>query len=78
MAPADSLAEIQAGDQMVKIFATSFSSGNATASKIIVHWKPKETVLLRGAVENVPGVTTVTVLKSGHRYGIGAGQRLRP
>jgi hypothetical protein len=49
---ADSIVEIFPGDH-VKIFGTSFSSGNATASKIIVKKQSKDTVALRGPVENV-------------------------
>jgi hypothetical protein len=49
---ADSLLEIFPGDH-VKIFGASFSSGNATASKIIVQKQSKDTVALRGPVENV-------------------------
>jgi hypothetical protein len=54
--------EIQLDDH-VKIFGKSFSSGSATASKIIVQRQPKDTVALRGPVEamSVSGAM-VTVL----------------
>jgi hypothetical protein len=58
--PAANLGEIQVGDH-VKIFGKSFSSGTATASKIIVQKPPKNTVALRGLVEKVSG-GMVTVL----------------
>ncbi len=45
---------IQAGDH-VKIFGTSFSSGTATASKIIVQKQAKTTIVLRGPVEGTAG-----------------------
>ena len=57
---ADSIVEIFPGDH-VKIFGTSFSSGNATASKIIVKKQSKDTVVLRGPVEAVSG-DLITVL----------------
>ena len=57
---AGTIGEIQPGDH-VKIFGTSFSSGNATASKIIVKKQSKDTVVLRGPVEKVVG-DVITVL----------------
>ena len=57
---ADTIVEIFPGDH-VKIFGTSFSSGNATASKIIVKKQSKDTVVLRGPVEAVSG-DLITVL----------------
>ena len=57
---ADSIVEIFPGDH-VKTFGTSFSSGNATASKIIVKKQSKDTVVLKGPVENVSG-DSITVL----------------
>jgi hypothetical protein len=50
---AGTIVEIFPGDH-VKIFGTSFSSGNATASKIIVKKQSKDTVVLKGPVEEVP------------------------
>lgn len=60
LGPADTIGEIEPGDHL-KIFGTSFSSGNATASKIIVKKQSNETVVLRGPVEVVSG-DLVTVL----------------
>jgi len=60
---ADTIGEIEPGDH-VKIFGTSFSSGNATASKIIVKKQSKDTVVLKGPVEAVAG-DWVTVLGVG-------------
>jgi hypothetical protein len=60
LGPAATVGEIEPGDH-VKIFGTSFSNGNATASKIIVQKQPKDTVVLRGPVEVVSG-DLVTVL----------------
>jgi hypothetical protein len=57
---ANAIDEIQAGDH-VKMFGTSFSSGNATALKIIVQKQAKDTVVLRGPVEAVSG-DLITVL----------------
>ena len=57
---AGTIGEIQPGDH-VKVFGTSFSSGNATASKIIVKKQSKDTVVLRGPVEKVVG-DVITVL----------------
>jgi len=57
---AGTIVEIFPGDH-VKIFGTSFSSGNATASKIIVKKQSKDTVVLRGPVEAVSGAL-ITVL----------------
>jgi hypothetical protein len=57
---AGTIGEIQPGDH-VKIFGTSFSSGNATASKVIVKKQSKDTVVLRGPVEKVVG-DVITVL----------------
>ena len=58
---ADTIVEIFPGDH-VKIFGTSFSSGNATASKIIVKKQSKDTVVLRGPVEAVISGDLITVL----------------
>jgi hypothetical protein len=52
LGPAATIGEVEPGDH-VKIFGSSFSSGNATASKIIVQKQPKDTVVLRGPVELV-------------------------
>jgi hypothetical protein len=60
LGPAATIGEIEPGDH-VKIFGTSFSNGNATASKIIVQKQPKDTVVLRGPVEVVSG-DLITVL----------------
>ena len=57
---ADNPGQINAGDH-VKIFGTSFSSGNSTASKIIVKKQTQDTVALRGPVESIDG-GVITVL----------------
>jgi hypothetical protein len=57
---AEDISEIEPGDH-VKIFGTSFSSGNATASKIIVKKQAKDTVVLKGPVEATAG-SLITVL----------------
>jgi hypothetical protein len=57
---AEDISKIEPGDH-VKIFGTSFSSGNATASKIIVKKQAKDTVVLKGPVEATAG-SLITVL----------------